>query len=726
MNNIPQSPLAKKLPAPRWRTAGQEAGEPTSRALTSDDYRKLEARWIPRELAERAGIFRVNSTVGAQMMGRNGSGNYSGLIIPNIAPGEEHIREYCLRRDHPDLESKPDGGTREKGKYLHPPGRENQLYFPPGTTVEQLADTTLPVALVEGAFKALALFRLSLYNVEKPRWLVIGISGCWNWRGRVGKTTGPDGGRCDVKGPIPDLDRIAWNGRLTLLVPDTNVTGNPSVQAAWREFAKEIERRGAPTVMVEVPNESGINGIDDYLSRHDPEAGLALFEAAKPRNSVNDFHLSDLGNAQRLVHGHGRDLRFVSAWGWMSWDGMRWRKDDIGAVERYAKATVLSMYEGVGAIQDDEARKNFLKFVRRSESRQSLTAMVDLAQSEFEVVARPSEFDGDPWLLNVSNGTLDLRNSELRPHNRKDLITRLTPVRWNPEADCPLFLTSLHQIFNGNKRLVRFVQKLGGYSLTGLTTEQILIILWGMGANGKSTLVEVLSALLGEYAAKTPTSTFLLKRNDSIPNDLAALQGVRFAYASEVEEGRRLSESLVKDVTGGEKIRARFLHREWFEFQPEFKLWLSTNHKPIIKGTDHAIWRRIRLVPFQVTFPPEKQDKGLAQKLKTELSGILNWAVEGCLAWQREGLEAPEEVVHATEGYREEMDTLAAFLRERTEAAPAGGVSAKALYKAYCAWCEENGERPQTPKALGMRLGERGYSSTHKATGNCWIGLRLR
>ena len=693
--------------------------------LTEDDYRKLAGRWIPRELAEQAGIFHVNSIDGAQMMGRNGSGDYSGIIIPNVLPGHAQPREYRLRRDHPDLELKPDGNTHETTKYLNPPGRGNLIYTVPGTPQEWLTDTSLPITIYEGEFKCLAAWRLAHHNTQTPRWLPIGIPGCWGWRGTVGKTIGPNGGRCDVRGVLTDLDRIDWR-RTVYLVADTNIATNPSVAAGWREFAKELERRGAHTLTVQVPPEPGVNGFDDYLARHGPEAGLALFEAARPRSAARDCHLTDLGNAQRLVHRHGREMRFVSAWGWMSWDGMRWRKDDIGEVERRAKETVLSLYQGVGAIQDDEDRKKFLKFVSRSESRQSLKAMVDLAQSECEVVARPSEFDGDPWLLNVSNGTLDLQRGELRPHNCENLITRLTPVDWNPQADCPLFLTSLDQILNGNKQLVRFVQKLVGYSLTGLTTEQILIILWGTGANGKSTLVEVLSALVGEYAAKTPTSTFLLKRNDSIPNDLAALQGVRYAYASEVEESRRLSESLVKDITGGEKIRARFLHREWFEYRPEFKLWLSTNHKPIIRGADHAIWRRIRLVPFKVTFPREKQDRGLAEKLKTELSGILNWAVEGCLAWQREGLEPPEEVVHATESYREEMDTLAAFLRERTEADPASCVSAKVLYKTYCAWCEENGERAQTQKALGMRLGERGYDSTHKATGNLWIGLRLR
>ena len=696
--------------------------------LTDRDLAALQDRWINTATAQRAGLFRVNSVDGAALVGRNGGGNYSGIVIPNIRPGWEHSRENLLRLDYPEMELKQDGSTRPKAKYLYPPGRGNLLYFVPGTPADWLQDTKLPVALVEGSFKAIANERLAHHNTNTPCWLSIAINGCWGFRGTIGKTAGPDGERGDVKGPISDLDRLEWNGRLVYLVPDTNVTTNASVAAAWREFGKELESRGARTVTVEVPPEPGVNGIDDFLALHGPEAGLVLFEAAKPRNTLRDFHLTDLGNAQRLVARHGRDLRFVSSWGWTAWGGSRFKKDDVGEVERRAKETVLSMYPEAGAIQEDATRGDFLKFVRRSESRQALKAMVDLAQSESDVVARPAQFDCNPWLLNLSNGTLDLQNgkAEFRPHDRGDMNTRLAPVQWDPEADYPMFRVFLPQIFNGNEALIRFVQKLIGYSLTGLTSEQILIILWGSGANGKSTLIEVIAALLGEYAAKSPVSTFMQKRNDSIPNDLAALQGVRLVYVSEVDEGRRLSESLVKDVTGGEKIRARFLHKEWFEFHPAFKLWLSTNHKPIIKGTDNAIWRRIRLIPFNVTFQREQQDRRLAEKLKAELPGILQWAVEGCLAWQREGMEPPNEVVTATEGYREEMDTLAAFLRDCTEADPTGCVSTKELYRAYCAWCEESGEQQLAQSVLGVKLGDRGYGSTHKRTGNWWTGLRLR
>ena len=527
------------------------------------------------------------------------------------------------------------------------------------------------------------------------------------------------------------------------LWPDNDVPGNEQCAAAAIILGQSKQ---VPTIrVIEPPDELGIAGdiIDavrtfgykrEHIERLIETARPFLAEAAAvltaadgaARIAARDFHRTDAGNAERLVVDHGVDLRFVGEWGWLSWDSQRWRNDDFGEVGRRAVETSREILAEASKLENAEERKKLAGFAFKSESRASIANMIKLAEDMVEVRARPAEFDCNPWLLNLINRTIDLQTAKLMPHSRSDLITRLAPVTWDSKAECPMYLDFLDQIFKGNKRLIRFVQKLVGYSLTGLTTEQILIILWGGGANGKSTLIEVLSAWLGEYAAKCPITTFLLKRNDSIPNDVAALAGIRFVYTSEVDEGRRLAESLVKDVTGGEKIRARFLQKEFFEFKPEFKLWLSTNHKPIVKGTDHAIWRRIRLIPFTVTFPREKQDRQLAEKLKTELSGILNWAVDGCLAWQREGLEPPEEVIKATEGYREEMDVIAAFLHDRTETDSYGAVAVKAIYCAYRNWCEENKETPDSQRVLTTKLNERGFDSTHKRDGNYWLGLRLR
>jgi putative DNA primase/helicase len=264
-----------------------------------------------------------------------------------------------------------------------------------------------------------------------------------------------------------------------------------------------------------------------------------------------------------------------------------------------------------------------------------------------------------------------------------------------------------------------------GYSLTGDTREQVLFLLHGSGANGKSTFLEVIQALLGEYALQTPAETLVQKQGEGIPNDVARLKGARFVAASETEEGKRLAEGMVKKMTGGDVLTARFLHQEYFEFKPEFKLFLATNHKPLIRGTDHAIWRRIRLIPFQVQIPDAEKDKALPEKLKAERSGILTWALEGCRSWQQEGLSTPAEVLQATEAYRDEMDILKDFLESCCIEKAEAEAKVSDLYAAYVAWCEANGERPLTQRAFGMKLSERGLGQRRTKVARYWVGIGL-
>jgi len=351
--------------------------------------------------------------------------------------------------------------------------------------------------------------------------------------------------------------------------------------------------------------------------------------------------------------------------------------------------------------------------------------MVELAKPE--IPASPEELDADPWLLNCESGTIDLRTEELREHRREDLITKMAPVEYYPAAAAPTWEAFLERVLPGEK-LRRFVQQAAGYSATGSTSEQCMFIHHGPGANGKSTYQETISAALGDYAMPTPTETLLVKRPGGVPNDVARLKGARYVTASETEEGRRLAESLVKDLTGQDTISARFMWAEWFDFKPTHALHLSTNHKPEIRGTDAAIWRRIRLIPWAVTIPPAEQDRKLPEKLRDELPGILAWIVRGCSAWQREGLEAPEEVRQATRAYRAEMDVLAAFLadcclRDEDETAFAGE-----LWGAWKRWCEETGEQIGTQKRFGGRLAERGFLNHRDGrTGRkVWSGLSLR
>jgi putative DNA primase/helicase len=253
----------------------------------------------------------------------------------------------------------------------------------------------------------------------------------------------------------------------------------------------------------------------------------------------------------------------------------------------------------------------------------------------------------------------------------------------------------------------------------------VLFFLYGTGADGKSTFLDIIYELLGNYASATPTSTLLSKAgSDTIPNDIARLKGVRFVSAVETEDGRRLAESVLKQITGDKRISARFMRGEWFDFKPECKLWLAANHKPVIRGTDDGIWRRIRLIPFTVSIPPEEQDHTLCDKLLTELPGILNWALQGCVRWRREGLGLPLEVKTAIATYREEMDTLADFFAECCTVEKHAMATAKELYTRFTLWCEENGERPERQKTFGMRLSERGFRRVKNSI-IIWHGVGL-
>jgi len=273
--------------------------------------------------------------------------------------------------------------------------------------------------------------------------------------------------------------------------------------------------------------------------------------------------------------------------------------------------------------------------------------------------------------------------------------------------------------------LYDYVQRAVGYTLTGRTDEQCLFFCYGTGANGKSVFEETLGRLLGEYGTATRTETIMARGSGGIPNDIAALRGARYVSINETADGQRINEPLVKDMTGGDTMSARFMRQEFFTFRPTFKLWIRGNHKPVITGTDYGIWRRIHLVPFTVTIPEAERDPALLDKLRLELPGILRWAVEGCLAWQREGLRPPIVVTHATAQYRREMDVLGTFLEDRCTVRPHGQVSAKSLYRAYRDWCDGAGEHPVNQRRFGIALQERGIEKEHTRTGTVYHGIEI-
>jgi putative DNA primase/helicase len=450
-------------------------------------------------------------------------------------------------------------------------------------------------------------------------------------------------------------------------------------------------------------------------------------EAPKPEPVTGSHNLTDMGNAARLVALHGRDLLYSYKWGsWLVWDGMRWLKDDGDEIERRAKDVARSIYAEASRVEDKDLRKAIADHAKKTEGEAKRRAMIASAQCELPV--NIEDLDRDPWLLNVLNGTLNLKTGKLHPHRREDRTTKLAPVAFDPEAEAPTWWKFLRRIMGDNLDLINFLQKAVGYALTGSTREQCLFILYGLGENGKSTFLETIKELLGDYAQDTNTETFMLKKNQTIPNDIAALRGARFVKAVEVEGNRRMAEVLIKQMTGGDTLSARFLHQEFFSFKPAFKIFLGVNHKPMIRGTDWAIWRRIRLIPFTVQIPKIEQDKDLPEKLKAELPGILTWALEGCLAWQDDGLDPPEEVEKATQEYREEMDALGEWLAECCIVAPGASDPAKDLYNSYVEWAEANGEkRPLSQRIFGGSLRERGFQQG-KSTGGArlWYGIRLK
>ncbi len=443
--------------------------------------------------------------------------------------------------------------------------------------------------------------------------------------------------------------------------------------------------------------------------------------------AVNSFNCTDLGNAKRLVSLHG-NIRYCFAWKkWLVWDGKTWFVDNNGQILRLAKDTVKRIYEEAGLISDELQRKAVAKWAVSSESEHRIKAMVSLAESEPGVPISPNELDTNPYLLNCLNGTIDLKTGQLRPHDPKNFITKVIPVEYDPAAQCPQWLEFLETIFNWNYDLIRFSQRAVGYTLTGDVSEQCLFLLHGLGANGKSTFIDVVSMLLGDYSQGADFETFLIHKNETIRNDLARMTGRRFISAIENEGERRLAEVLIKQLTGGDTITARFLFGEYFDFKPTFKIWLAANHRPNIKGTDYAIWRRIKLIPFNVTISEEKRilKAKLMEMFSKELPGILTWAVQGCLEWQRNGLQTPEEVKVATNGYREDMDGIGVFLKDCCVLASEVRTKSGDLYETYRKWCVDNGEFTIGNRQFGRRLSEKGFQN-QQSNGNWWKGIGLK
>jgi putative DNA primase/helicase len=455
------------------------------------------------------------------------------------------------------------------------------------------------------------------------------------------------------------------------------------------------------------------------------EAERLLAERFGPPHTKERPHLTDTGNAQRLIEAYGDRLRYCFPWGkWLVWTRKHWEIDSKGIVISYAKTISKQLYTEASemaaqaAAEPDEDRRDalskqaaaLLSWARQCEARSRIDAMIYLAQSEPGIPVVPEEMDTDPWLLNVGNGVLDLRNGKLLPHDPKRLITKLISTKYDPKATCPTWLSVLNRSMAGNQNLISFLQRAFGYALIGDVSEQVFFIFWGAGANGKGTIVNTFLEMLGGFSLKATQELLMVKSGESHPTERTKLFRARFVAAVETASGQRLNEAFVKELMGGDPITARRMREDFWTFWPTHKVFLATNHKPVVRGTDHAIWRRPKLVPFNVVIPRHEWDTRLQDKLRAEWPSILAWVVQGCLDWQKHGLGIPEEVEHATQEYRAEMDMLGQFLMDCCVLEPDRRVNSTDLYSAYKEWCADQGVRqPWTQKVLGSSLLERGF-----------------
>lgn len=445
---------------------------------------------------------------------------------------------------------------------------------------------------------------------------------------------------------------------------------------------------------------------------------VSIVRGCLNRYPKGEPNFTDVGNAERFVAMHGTTARYCATRRqWLLWEADQWTWDQAKRVMEWAKQIPRKMLADSASELDKDRRHKMASWALQSESKGKLDAMLELASSAVPVSL--DDIDADPWVLGVENGLVDLRTGKLLPATIDRVVTLRCAAAYDPTAECPVWRKAMQATFGGDGELIDFLQRAVGMSLLGTQKEQVMLFLYGSGENGKSVWVGTLEDMLGGYATHVAAESLMLNRNSAgggARSDLVRLHRVRLVSAVEVEDGQELAEGLVKQMTGGDRITARQLYQAEFEFRPEFALWIAGNHRPRIRGTDHAIWRRVLLIPFEARFDRENPDRieGLREKLRAEFPGILRWAVEGCLAYQRDGmrLNAPERVKAATRHYRKEQDTLGEFI----EGCCLEDVGVKTrftdIWTAYWQWCEDSGIRKRLSKQmLGNKLSERGFET---------------
>jgi putative DNA primase/helicase len=506
------------------------------------------------------------------------------------------------------------------------------------------------------------------------------------------------------------IDKGERNNRLTSMAGSLNAKGfsQESILAALRS---ENKLKCDPPL-----SDNEVQQIAESISRY-------------PVSARADELVTEASNAGRFAARHSDEVRYCAKWkSWLVWDGIRWRRDEDGAAMRKAKETTKAIYAEASAAPDEETRKKLSRHAMTSERASAIKAMLYLAQSDEKIAIRPEALDTDPWLLNVTNGTINLKTGVLEQHNRNQNITKLAPVEYLPSARCPHWERFLGQIMVKDEEMIDFLQRAIGWSLTGDVSDQKLFFFHGSGANGKSTFLTIIREMLGDYAKQAAPELLVAKPNGSHNLEIADLQGSRFVVAVEMDAKARMAQALVKQITGEQVIKGRRLYQEFVEFPATHKIFLAANHKPIVPPEDLAMWRRILCVPFDVIIPEAQQDKDLLSKLRKELPGILTWAVEGCLQWQEIRLNPPPKVQAATESYRSEMDFVTTFISEQCNLGAKEKVGIKTLHESFLEWCDDNGEQQKLSfKDFSDRIKNKGFTkSDRQRRGYSWKGIGLK
>lgn len=520
---------------------------------------------------------------------------------------------------------------------------------------------------------------------------------------------GADRQRMDAAFRASGLYRPKWDERR-----GADTYGNITLDRALADCQEIYDPTPAPP---EIPAEETKAEVADLLrsmgiapSKKPEQAPVP----AAPAPGRKTYSLDDTGNARRFRDQYGDRVRYnYTQKVWMLWDGKIWRQDETAAVKQLADEMLDNMEKNLFGIHDPQQAAALRKFIGKSRGSHAKDNLLKEVQHLTGIPTTDADFDKSGSALNVQNGYLKLRSGKLCAHDRARLITRLAGASYDPDATAPTWLRFLDDVTGGDTALQNYLQCMVGYMLTGSTREQCIFFLYGDGSNGKSTFLDVLADLFGSYAMNAQSETITARRQSDAPRaDIARLKGARLVTISECPADVWLDEAIVKQLTGGDVVTARYLYGREFEFRPEFKLIMATNHKPRIRGTDTGIWRRIRLVPFTQKIPEERQDLQLPDKLRAELPGILNWALDGLRQWmqassggKRRGLPHCKAVDNATADYRGEQDRLKQFLEDCTEAAPGYTIQAGILYQVYRRWCDENGERyPLTGNKFGREV----------------------